>query len=222
MTMTTPLRSALFRRIALLIPLTAVTFTGCAHSTSAPDSIPAKEAAAMTAPESTSTTDNPTLSAEEIGKMFLKLIESLGSREDLSLERVKETTGLSLLQASGKSYYGYGQKLTEGWFYAFWFYPEEHGGKRGIRLDFEYEGNSSSSMKAVCALDFDHYHDALKAMGFVDNPTYGEIGQLEYWRYTKFKKSDGAADMTITIIPQNVVAGEAGRLCVKSIHAELN
>lgn len=176
----------------------------------------------MTASDTSPATDSPALSAEEIGKRFLKLIESLGSREDLSLERTEEATGLSLRQVSGKNYYGYGQKLTEGWFYAFWFYPEEHGGKRGIRLDFEHEGDSFSSMKAVCALDFDHYHGALKAMGFVDNPTYGEIGQLEYWRYTKFKKSDGAADVTITIIPQNVVAGDADRLCVKSVHAELN
>lgn len=176
----------------------------------------------MTAPEFNPPTEDPILSPEEIGKRFLKLIESLESREDLSLERVEEATGLSLLQASGKNYYGYGQELTGGGFYAFWFYPEEHGGKRGIRLDFEQEGDSSSSMKAVCALDFDHYHGALKAMGFVDNPTYGEIGQLEYWRYTKFKKSDGAADMTITIIPQNVMAGEVARLCVKAIHAELN
>ena len=33
----------------------------------------------MTASESKSTTDNPTLTAEEIGKRFLKLIEGLES-----------------------------------------------------------------------------------------------------------------------------------------------
>lgn len=155
------------------------------------------------------------LTAEEIGERFLKLIEGLGAREDLSLERVEETTGLSLLQVSGTNYYGYGQKLTEGWFYAFWFYPEEHGGRRGIRLDFEHQEDRFSNMTAVCGLDFDHYHSVLKVMGYRDVPVYGEIGQLESWRYYKDK-------IMLSVIPQNVTAGGAGRLCVKSIHAELN
>lgn len=164
----------------------------------------------MTTPESTATADNPQLSAEEIGKRFLKLIEGLKTPEDLSLERVEEAIGLSLLQVNGKKYYGHGQKLQEGWFYAFWFYPEERGNKRGIRLDFEHEGDRFSNMAAVCVLDFDYYHNALKAMGFRDTPVHGEIGQLEGWRYYR----DGIA---LSIIPQNVTSGEAGRLCVKSI-----
>jgi len=164
----------------------------------------------MTAPESDPATGNPILTAEEIGKRFLKLVEGLTTLEDLSLKRAEEATGLSLLQVSGKNHYGYGQKLTDGWFYSFWFYPEEHGHRQGINLEFEHEGNRFSNMAAVCALDFGHYHSALEAMGFRDVPVYGEIGQLESWRYYK-------GDITLFIIPQNVLAGEASRLCVKSI-----
>jgi len=65
-------------------------------------------------------------------------------------------------------------------------------------------------MSAICELDFDYYHDALKAMGFHDNPSYGEIGELLAWEYFK-------TDFVISVVPQNVVAGQAGRLCVKSI-----
>ena len=72
-------------------------------------------------------------------------------------------------------------------------------------------------MSAICSLDFGYYHDSLVAMGFLAQQHYGEIGELRSWRYTKFKKSHGTVDMTISLIPQNVIAGEAGRVCVKSI-----
>lgn len=65
-------------------------------------------------------------------------------------------------------------------------------------------------MSAICELDFHFYHGALKAMGYRDVPIYGEIGDLRSWRYYK-------NDIVISIIPQNVVAGQAGRTCVKSI-----
>ena len=210
---TTPLRSAIFRRIALLIPLAAVNFTGCAHSISTPDSIPAKEAAAMTAPESTSTTDNPTLSAEEIGKRFLKLIEGLESREDLSPERIQNLLGVPLKQFNRTTDYlfGYSQPLSDGWYLGVDYLPESHSNQRGVSLDFGKPGERFAPFPAaVCALDFDYYHNALKAMGYRDVPIYGEIGELRSWRYYK-------NDITLSIIPQNVVAGEAGRLCVKSI-----
>ena len=55
----------------------------------------------MTTPESASTADNPRLSAQEIGKRFLKLLEGLTSREDLSLERIEEVTGIALPYVQG-------------------------------------------------------------------------------------------------------------------------
>ena len=164
----------------------------------------------MTASESKSTTDNPTLTAEEIGKRFLKLIEGLESRQSLSLEHVQEVTGLTLEPSENASFFGYSQGLDEGWFYTFTYIPEAPPVKKGNALDFEHRGNSFSDMTSVCGLDFDYYHNALKAMGYRDVPIYGEIGELRSWRYYK-------DDITLSIIPQNVVAGEAGRLCVKSI-----
>lgn len=46
----------------------------------------------------TSETDmvNPTLGADEIGKRFLKLLKGLESRKDLTVDRVREVTGISL------------------------------------------------------------------------------------------------------------------------------
>jgi hypothetical protein len=202
-------------RVRFVLPFIASLLGACA-STSPP--IPQeKEFSAMTTPGA----DNPHLNAEEISKRFLKLVEGLGSREDLNLERVEEVTGLSLQRVNGKNDYVYYQKLTEGWLYELLFYPEKRGGERGVRLEFHHPEDRVSNMAAVCALDFDHHDNALKAMGFLANPRYGEIGELLSWEYTKFNKSDGTVGISILIIPQNIVAGEAGRLCVKLIHAEL-
>lgn len=51
----------------------------------------------MTTPEPALAADgNPVLSAEEIGKRFLKLLEGLESREDLSPERIRDVMGITL------------------------------------------------------------------------------------------------------------------------------
>ena len=50
----------------------------------------------MTTPEPAPADGNPMLGAEEIGKRFLKLIEGLESREDLSPERIRDVMGITL------------------------------------------------------------------------------------------------------------------------------
>lgn len=165
----------------------------------------------MTTPETTARADNPKLSAEEIGKRFLKLIEGLQSRNDISLERIRNVTGVSLIPPkSANDLYGYSGLLEEGWYYGLVYVPESASVKKGVSLDFSKRGESHADMTSVCGLDFDYYHNALKAMGFRDVAIPGEIGELRAWRYYR-------DDITLSIIPQNVLPGEAGRLCVKSI-----
>ena len=163
----------------------------------------------MTAPAAQ--TDNPTLTAEEIGRRFLKLIESVESRSDLTPARIKEIVGISLTaepKTLGAVFWS--EDLGGGWRYAFNYIPASSSLLQGVGLFFEHEGDGYSDMSPICRLGFDDYHTALRAMGFRDTPIHGEIGQLQSWRYYK-------NDITISIIPQNVVAGQPGRLCVKSI-----
>lgn len=171
----------------------------------------------MTTPEPAATADNPKFSAEEIGKRFLKLIEGLESRSDLSLEQIKVVTEITLSYVPKGGHYAYSEALGNGWYYMLWYIPESDSLKNGISLMFSKPTEEFGDMSLICGLDFDYYHNALKAMGFLAEPHYGEIGEVRSWRYTKFKKSDGTVDMTISIIPQNVVPGEAGRLCIKTI-----
>lgn len=165
----------------------------------------------MTTPEPTSTPDN--LTAEEVGKRFLKLLEGLESREDLNLERVQIVLGVPLKRFAGtpEYLYSYSQPLGEGWYLSVDYISGSPSLLRGVSLDFGKAGDRFPDIPAaVCALDFDYYHNALKAIGYRDVPIHGEIGELRSWRYYK-------DDITLSIIPQNAVAGESGRLCVTSI-----
>lgn len=175
----------------------------------------------MTTPQSPSTASNPNLPTEEIGRRFLKLIEQLESRNDLSVDGIQSVLGVTLehVQVPNENldYYAYVQKLDSKWSFSIHYNPASPGLKEGIGLNFNYSEVADGRMQTACFLDFNHYHDALVAMGFLAEPHYGEIGELRSWRYTKFKESDGTVDMTISIIPQNVLVGKVGGLCVKSI-----
>lgn len=190
----------------------------CAHSTAEPDRQPAKEHAVMVTPESNPATDNPNRSAVEIGKRFLQLLEGLESRDDLSLERVKSVLGVPLRRFDGTPDYlfAYNQPLDDGWYFSVRYISESPSLQRGLVLDFGKPGEGGGPIPAdVCALDFDYYHNALKAMGFLAQQYYGEHNLFLDWRYTKFKKSDGTVDMTISIV--QMAGNEPGHMCVKSI-----
>jgi hypothetical protein len=183
----------------------------CASAT--PSSVPVREATAVTTPESNPSNDGPKLTAEELGKRFLQLLEGLESREHLSRERVETALGVPLRRFDGTPDYlfAYSQPLEDGWYFSVDFISGSASLKRGVRLQFGKPGERFAQIPAdVCALDFDYYHNALEQMGFRGVPIHGEIGQLDFWRYYK-------GDITLSILPQSVVAGEAGRLCVKSI-----
>src|SRR3546814_8588482 len=134
-------------------------------------------------------TDSPTLTAEEIGRRFLKLIEGLEARSDLSLDRIKNDTGIALgrfpVPSENLTYYAYSQPLDDGWFFSINYNPASPGLKEGAELIFSNVRNDLAGMQSVCALDFEYYHDALSAMGYRHTPTHGEIGQLRSWRYYK-------------------------------------
>ena len=168
----------------------------------------------MSTSDTSSKTGSPSLSADEIGERFLKLIEGLESREDLSFARIQDVVGIKLSPALRGEFYGAEGDLGGGWTYALNFYPAAQS-PIGVQLHFTNATKQFSDMTPVCNLDFDHYHNALKKMGYRDVPIYGEIGQLESWRYYK-------GGIVLLIIPHNAGESEADRVCVKSVHAELS
>src|SRR3546814_7351659 len=72
------------RAAALCLVSSAVFLSGCAHSNPPASPLPAQEPAAMTTPSTP--TDNPTLTAEEIGRRFLKLIKGRSEEHTSELQ----------------------------------------------------------------------------------------------------------------------------------------
>jgi len=185
----------------------AMAVTGCAHS-NAPrndgtDALAeASDVERLTAPTT----------AAEMGRRFLKLIGSIESRDELTPELIRRVTGIALNEVKpGELATGiWSDELGSGWRYAFSFVPESASLRTGVDVGFQHREDRWADMSAICELDFDYYHNALKAMGFRDTPIHGEIGELREWRYYK-------SDFVISVVPQNVVAGQAGRVCVQSI-----
>ena len=203
-------------RPVLAAAMLTLATAACAHSPPAPASTTAQEAEAMDAPESRPA-DKLTYSPEEIGQLFLKLIGSLESREQLTLKRINEVMGVRMVLDPEAIRAGLGSDdLGDGWYYVLNFIPKSASSLNGVALSF-VNRNRTADIGPVCGLDFYATHDALVAMGFMDEPVYGEIGQLLGWHYFKFKKSDGTVDMTISVVPQNPEPYGNTRLCVRSI-----
>jgi hypothetical protein len=195
---------------AIFLGCAAAMSAGCAHSNPQSISMPAREADAMAAPGSHDVANNPTLDAEEIGRRFLELVGGAESRQDLSLERVRAITGLTLSPSANSAVFSHTQDLGGGWFYSLSFIPGSAAVQRGVGLDFEHDLHGVTDLAPVCSLGFEAYHRALQEMGYRAVAIPGEIGELRSWRYHK-------GDLTLSIILQPVAAGEPGRLCVKSI-----
>ncbi|CAD0302441.1 hypothetical protein CFBP7900_01340 [Xanthomonas hortorum pv. carotae] len=189
----------------------------CAHTPAASLNLLPKQPAAATMSK-VNIANKLTLGADEIGRRFLKLIAGLDSRDDITPTRIQEIMGFPVQVAPGElGAVVWSADLGGGWRYSFDYIPESSSLLRGVGLSFEHDIDRFSDMKPVCGLDFEHYDSALRNMGFVASPTYGPIGQLENWRYAKFAKDGIGGDIIISLVPQNMVAGSAGRVCAKSI-----
>lgn len=142
------------------------------------------------------------------------------STRDLTVERVRDVTGISLKKVSFPSEsiesYIHGQDLGNGWSYSLELIPESRSLKQGISLSFINEKAEYSSLECNC-VNFEKYKDSLVNSGFADSPVYGEIGQLQSWRLSKFAKDGSDTDIVMSIVIQNETPGSPGRLCVKSI-----
>jgi hypothetical protein len=159
---------------------------------------------------------SPALSAEEVGRRFLKLIGGLKSREDITNERVQEVLGITLERTPDERL-AYFQNIGGDWFYVISMVPEMPGQKRGVILDFINSVDRFADSTPICGLGFADYHDSLKGMGYIDSPRYDEIGRLIYITYANFTyEEDGfliGVDPELKVFPD----GEVRPACVRRI-----
>jgi len=148
--------------------------------------------------------ENPDLTPEEMGRRFLKLIDSIHSFNDLTLDHVQKIMRQSMYRTTASSH-GFGMHLPEsGWYYGFDYYdnPKSPDLKNvSYRVDNDTE---SADMGPVCGMDFDAYEAALKAMGFKERPDLAQYDTGEDGRIVRQRPGIGYTrkDVKIIIIPR--------------------
>lgn len=200
------------RMFVCLVPMLLVlSVSACA--TNPPNR--AQEPTTMTTAEPPSGTDNPALSAEDVSRRFLKLIESVTSRDDLTRDHVQTMMGLTLKDSPNGPFHS--QPLGGGWLYVVSIGHETAPGTSiSLSLEFIRKDDRFADMLSICSPDFKAYHDALKAIGYRDVPQYdqinGEVGRLIGVSYVR----DG---LSIDILPEvmRFPDGKVEPACVRRI-----
>jgi hypothetical protein len=154
------------RKLTLPV-LATLALSACAHVPT-PDTkktMPINASASAYRPHTLN--EHPDLTPEEIGRRMLKLIDSLTSFDELSLERVRELMRLPLYDIPETTSHGFGMHLpASGWRYVFAYYNNPKSPDlKNISYNF-INKNEAADMAPVCTMDYDAYVTALKGMGF--------------------------------------------------------
>lgn len=113
----------------------------------------------------------PDMSPAEMGRRFLQLVDSLQRYEQLTFDHVQQVMRLKLEGQRGKPGPQFNVRMREsGWHYRLGFSEAEGEPDQTMAaLSFLHREDASLvDMAPVCTLDFEAYHQALLAMGFVE------------------------------------------------------
>ena len=171
--------------------------------------------------------ENPDLTPEEMGRRFLKLIDSLHSFNDLTLERVQGFMRIPMYNI-GANRHNFGMHLPEsGWYYDLG-YVDDHQGPDSKYASYEFTNKAEyADMEPVCGMDFDAYDAALRAMGFKamgfkeerpDSASYNTGRESQIVR--QFREDYTRNDVAVWIFPDVQAKSPEAKLnhiCVKSI-----
>jgi len=135
------------------------------------------------------TPEVPQMSAEEISKRMLDLIDKIKTAEDISANNLEIATGLKVyFDPENSRKYGTGAKITDIWFFNIAVTSSHTEGKlSSLVFSFDDQTHSHADMTAICQIDFDAYAKRLTESGFQSTPYYGEHNRLIYWNFTRDK-----------------------------------
>lgn len=119
--------------------------------------------------------DHPDLTPEEMGRRFLKMIDSLKTIDDLSQSHLEKAVQIALRPSPEGNGGGVSMHLPEsGWYYGVSYYDDSHFplNKSATyslinRPADQNHNDHHADMGPVCGMDFDAYTAELLRMGFV-------------------------------------------------------
>lgn len=161
--------------------------------------------------------EHPDFTPEEVGRRFLKLIDSLKSFDELSSEHIRRVMQLPMANPPSDTDDGFlTMTLPEsGWQYSFSYSIDAKFPRyTNAKFEFTNKKDDRADMGLVCGLDFNAYVAALKHMGFKEeHPTYDELGRLVDLFYSR-------GDVSIRILQERQADAPDEKLhhaCVKII-----
>lgn len=169
--------TGLIRHVPALV--LGIATTACAHSATGMPTSPPKESAPMSAtdtPKPHTLAEYPELTPEEMGRRFLKLIDSLKSFDELTPERIQEILRLRMTPTPEISSSFFNMHLPDsGWYYNVVYYDNSLLSERkSVSYNFinrptgQDDNDRFADMTPVCGMDFNAYVAELKKMGFVE------------------------------------------------------
>jgi hypothetical protein len=156
------------------------------------------------------------LTGEDVSRRVLKLIGSLRSNADLTVEHLEQHTGLSMQRAAnGDGSFGTGARIDANWSYNLFVSPVLGEPRNQLTFDFARNGDPAAPMTPVCGMDFDDYARELKRMGFQDSAVRAEHGRISYWNFR------GPVTLRVFVEGESNESPEKiGHQCVKTITVE--
>ncbi len=154
---------------------------------------------------------NTPITAEEIGRRVLSLIDSIRSTQDIAPEHIERQTGMHVERnQSDPNIYGFGGNLTDAWAYNLVSTPLKQGEKPTIlRFSFDDQTNGQADPKDICGMDFNDYRDALKSAGFDSKPMHSRNG-LDGWYFSR-------GDVGVMAYTHGRANPDEGKACISQL-----
>jgi hypothetical protein len=191
----------------------AALLCACAHPSTTHSQQDPKQGTAMTTstnqPPAGQITihDYPELTPDEVGRRFLKLVDSLGTGRNLTLEHVRAVTMLPIkrddaVSDSNFDLYHFTSYLPDsGWYFIFNYVEDRSRNVRSASYRFSNINDMSATkmldMAPVCGLDLVFFRSALLKMGFVEGPPHYDMFQEQRGRLLGYQFTHGATSVGI-------------------------
>jgi len=127
-----------------------------------------------------------TLTADDIGRRVLALIDSIRGAQDIAPATIEKATGLKVdIWSDDQSKYGVNGRIDGDWHFGLRSMPAQTPGARPNALLFAIsDGNDDGADPGPACLKFADYSRALSEAGFAGKPVSGYRG-VDSWRFTR-------------------------------------
>lgn len=156
--------------------------------------------------------EHPDLTPEEVGRRILRLLDGLGSIDELTTQEVVARTGIPLKYAPKGKVYAFTIQMPESpWYYGVIYRDESE--IKSVELEYAYDGDAMPDGPPLCAMSVDDLAKRFKKDGFAMRFDVDGLGQaLAYY----FERSP----LKVRVVPgASITSNETGtyKMCVSQL-----